>query len=156
MKKTKLNIIPLIVLIALAILVDCFIKSTGNKDLPSILIIMATLQMLAFMKISIEENKQLKAFCLFMFSMLCLIYTFGEMYSKVGFYEANGNISHNLVGGIYLSIVTWTTLGYGDLSPTESTRMLAGLESMVGYLYLGIFVAFTIKYLFMNEFPRAK
>ena len=154
MKKNKLNFIPFIILLALALLVDFFIRATGPKEIPSIFVIIITVQMLAFMKIEIKKNNQLKAFCIFVFSMLCMIAAFGEIYTKVGFYDANKNISHDLVGGIYLSIVTWTTLGYGDFSPTESTRILAGIESLVGYLYLGIFVAFIINHLSINSKAR--
>ncbi len=154
MNKNKSHLIPLIILVALALLVEFFLRATGDKEIPNPFFIIATLQMLIFMKIAIEENNQLRAFCIFVFSMLCMIASFAEIYRKVGFYDANNNISHDLVGGIYLSIVTWTTLGYGDFSPTESTRILAGIESLLGYLYLGIFVAFTINYLSLNSKAR--
>ena len=74
----------------------------------------------------------------------------------MGFYDATGAISYDLFGAIYLSVVTWTTLGYGDFSPTESVRLFAAFESLVGYIYLGIFVAFTINWLFLGHLVRNK
>jgi hypothetical protein len=41
---------------------------------------------------------------------------------------------------IYFSIVTWTTLGYGDFSPPEGLRLVAAFEAIVGYLYMAILV----------------
>lgn len=43
---------------------------------------------------------------------------------------------------LYFSVVTLTTLGYGDIVPLSSVaRMLAGLESATGVLYIAITVA---------------
>ena len=39
---------------------------------------------------------------------------------------------------LYYSIVTFTTLGYGDLQPRGVLRFMACLETFVGYLVLGI------------------
>ena len=43
---------------------------------------------------------------------------------------------------IYYSLVTLTTLGYGDIIPTSSpARMIAVGESFVGQIYLVVLVA---------------
>ena len=39
---------------------------------------------------------------------------------------------------LYYSIVTFTTLGYGDMQPRGILRFMACLETFVGYLVLGI------------------
>ena len=39
---------------------------------------------------------------------------------------------------LYYSIVTFTTLGYGDMQPRGVLRFMACLETFVGYLVLGI------------------
>lgn len=41
---------------------------------------------------------------------------------------------------IYFSIVTFSTLGYGDFRPCPDARLLAALEAMVGNLHLGLIV----------------
>ncbi len=46
---------------------------------------------------------------------------------------------------IYFSLVTITTLGYGDLLPVTSfARMLASLEAVVGQFYLTVLVAWLV------------
>lgn len=46
---------------------------------------------------------------------------------------------------IYFSLVTITTLGYGDLLPvTPFARMLASLEAVVGQFYLTVLVAWLV------------
>lgn len=49
-------------------------------------------------------------------------------------------IYSDLATAVYFSIVTFTTLGFGDLQPLPNTRMLAALEASFGYLYLGLLV----------------
>lgn len=41
---------------------------------------------------------------------------------------------------LYFSIVTWTTLGYGDLQPTMEMRLFAAAQATMGYLFLGTLV----------------
>lgn len=41
---------------------------------------------------------------------------------------------------IYFSLVTWTTLGYGDYQPSTGYQLLAGIEAIFGYVYLGLIV----------------
>jgi hypothetical protein len=38
------------------------------------------------------------------------------------------------------SIVTWTTLGYGDVRPSANARMLAASEAVLGYMFLGVYI----------------
>ncbi len=43
---------------------------------------------------------------------------------------------------LYYSLVTMTTLGYGDIVPTSpSARMLAAVQAVIGQLYLAVLVA---------------
>ena len=42
---------------------------------------------------------------------------------------------------IYFSIVTFTTLGYGDFQPDQRLRLLSAMQALVGYAYLGFLVA---------------
>jgi hypothetical protein len=58
---------------------------------------------------------------------------------ETGFSSSGGVSRHSL---LYLSLITLTTLGYGDIVPvTPPARMLAALEAMTGVLYIAITVA---------------
>ena len=41
---------------------------------------------------------------------------------------------------LYFSIVTFTTLGYGDFTPDPSYRLIAALQGIYGYIFLGTLV----------------
>jgi len=46
---------------------------------------------------------------------------------------------------LYMSIVTFTTLGYGDTHPLGNTRYIAALEALLGLLSYSSFVATFLK-----------
>lgn len=49
--------------------------------------------------------------------------------------------AHSFIECIYFSIVTITTLGYGDILPANDTgRIIAGIESVLGITLIGLFL----------------
>lgn len=51
----------------------------------------------------------------------------------------------------YFSVVTWTTLGYGDFYPTKASRKWVVAEVFLGYVYMALFVV-----LLVRLFPRSE
>ena len=47
---------------------------------------------------------------------------------------------------LYFSVMTWTTVGYGDFKPAPSTRGLAACEAIAGYLVMTLIIALFVKY----------
>ena len=76
-----------------------------------------------------------------MFSIIALIIWCGNLYTKYGIVDTSGNVIYDFWTCLYFSVVTFTTLGYGDFHPTESVRMLAAFEALIGYLSLGLLIA---------------
>ncbi len=46
---------------------------------------------------------------------------------------------------LYFSIVTWTTLGYGDFSPPPDIRLVAALEAILGFTAFGLLIGIAIR-----------
>jgi hypothetical protein len=69
-----------------------------------------------------------------------VIYAYAKLYEQRGLY-LNGEIVHSFSDSLYFSIVTWTTLGYGDFQATESIRLWAASEAMFGYIFMAILIA---------------
>ncbi|MBS7664243.1 pentapeptide repeat-containing protein [Pseudomonas lalucatii] len=51
----------------------------------------------------------------------------------------------DLLGCLYFSVVTFTTLGYGDISPHGLARPLAAFEAFVGSFTMALFVVVFVK-----------
>ena len=44
--------------------------------------------------------------------------------------------------GLYFSLITLNTVGYGDISPVSRVaRMLAAMEAMTGLLYVAVLIS---------------
>ena len=56
---------------------------------------------------------------------------------------------------MYFSVVTFTTLGYGDITlPEEEWRMLSGIEALNGILLVGWTTAFLLSLIHISEPTR--
>lgn len=62
----------------------------------------------------------------------------------------NGTATFSLRTCLYFSAETFTSLGFGDLTPAGPVRLLAGVEALNGLLLIGWSASFT--YLAMQRF----
>lgn len=61
-----------------------------------------------------------------------------------GIYLYNG-VFEQLESALYFSIVTFTTLGYGDVIASDSWRILASLTAVNGLIIVGLNTAFLVE-----------
>ena len=72
-------------------------------------------------------------------------YSLTDLFDPQAFSGINHAAGSSRVDLVYFSVVTITTLGYGDISPLSPfARMLAAVESLVGQLYLAVLVAWLV------------
>ena len=76
----------------------------------------------------------------YIITMLFLLNEFAFIYVKNGIIN-NEVVSNNKAEALYFSVVTWTTLGYGDFHPSLESRNWAAFEAVIGYVFMGILVA---------------
>jgi len=67
-----------------------------------------------------------------------LLYAYS--YSVYGLWD-NDKPAEGKIAFLYFSIITWTTVGYGDIRPTNASRMIAASEAMLGYISMGLYIA---------------
>ena len=97
-------------------------------------------QMKKYMDLDKHQKYFLANISFFTINMLVTIFMFGAVYGKYGILDSSNNPVYGFSTGIYFSIVTWTTLGYGDFHPSEKLRYVASFEALMGYMYLGVLV----------------
>ena len=81
-----------------------------------------------------------------MITISSTIFAYASVYSTYGITQEDfdhitvGNDLYSYSEAIYFSIVTWTTLGYGDLAPAKQLRLLASVQALLGYISMGVLV----------------
>lgn len=68
-----------------------------------------------------------------------LIALFARAYIITGVIDSS-KITHAPEICLYFSIITWTTVGYGDVVPTSAARMWAAAEALISYFTISVFV----------------
>jgi uncharacterized protein YhhL (DUF1145 family) len=94
------------------------------------------------------------------FSVLALhvleIWVFGVTIWLLMHYPQTGHVTGadplQLLDGVYLAAITYTTVGYGDVAPIGPIRFIAGTMSLTGFVMITWSASFT--YLEMERFWR--
>jgi len=108
-----------------------------------IIVVILAIQMsvMAIFPFLAKEIGKLKLLVAFLLQAVVLIFLFAGIYRGYGLIGNNGNIINEPLTALYFSIVTWTTLGYGDYQPREEIQLIAAFQSILGYLFLGMIVS---------------
>lgn len=71
-------------------------------------------------------------------TLFCLL-----IYSILFYFSGICKLDHNAINSLYLSIVTFTTLGYGDITPIDNSyyKIIVGSEALIGAFCMGLLVA---------------
>lgn len=86
-----------------------------------------------------------KLFKSMLFFISISIISFSIIYYKVGLLH-NGNIVYSYYNSLYFSFSMWTALGYGEILPSESLRMITSLEALIGLTMFPIISTFIWMY----------
>ena len=81
---------------------------------------------------------------LYFFAAACVlgIWMFAAIYANLGIINTHPSATQlEFRDFLYFSVVTWTTLGYGDLQPSVASRPFAAVEALLGYIFMALFVA---------------
>jgi len=84
---------------------------------------------------------------IFSFAFLYFFFGITDGSTSIGFSLAYSRLENlnNLFNSLYFSVVTFTTLGYGDLAPAGWTRVFAAVEAFIGSFTLALFVVVFVK-----------
>lgn len=75
---------------------------------------------------------------------------FAMLQGRFGLGQISGNFDGSALDMFYFSITNFTTLGIGDIYPTEALRVLAGTEALNGLVLITWSASFT--YLMMQRY----
>lgn len=76
--------------------------------------------------------------------MFGLVLTFARTYLDFGF-QCGPKAQPGANSVFYLSAITWTNLGYSDCEPGANARFFAGVEAVLGFVFLSIFIGYFVE-----------
>ncbi|EID7698981.1 potassium channel family protein [Vibrio parahaemolyticus] len=77
---------------------------------------------------------------------LIVILTSATFYSLFGVYPSGENVPiHNFFTSLYFSLVTFTTLGYGDILPQGCMRVVATIQALLGLILTSLFMVTLVR-----------
>jgi len=91
----------------------------------------------------LRSNERFVAFSVFyeLASMAAVVVcSYAVFYKRFGLLEGEKPVT-DAADFLYFSIVTWTTLGYGDIRPASASKLLAASEALFGYVFMGLYLA---------------
>ncbi len=115
-----------------------------------LLVIVITLLRFVFRAKKVTGNTVAAALCAY----LCICIAYASLYTLLYIIDADSFAFSNTLAAmdssaesfsvvaLYYSLVTMTTLGYGDIAPTTPvTQMAAAIQALIGQLYLAVLIA---------------
>ena len=84
--------------------------------------------------------KTFAGFCVLGFFIFDMIIAYANIYRSFGLVDGSVAVT-SLRDFIYFSIITWTTVGYGDIRPSPDSRIFAASEALLGYLTMGLYLS---------------
>ena len=158
----KYSVLLTSILALVLFLYSCCIPWKLTKDLwtlPFFFIVQGTI--LLILSLQVPARRRIVSLVI---SMCAVVASYAFVYQDVGFDSSNpsdrSSLESHLSSGetkikgthsglesgisyldsMYFSLVTFTTLGYGDMHPKPDYRLLSATQALLGYIYLGLIV----------------
>lgn len=94
------------------------------------------------------SKKKRGPFLIYVTLMVLSLISYGAIYVDLGIVGPDSKAVRHY-DYYYFSIITWTTLGYGDFRPSPEARMYAASQALLGYFYMGLLLG-KLMHLFSN------
>ena len=130
-----------------AIIMICIAPILSYMGFYVVTITMLVIATFLFLSCLLKQSKEIgmyKGIIFYVVVMGVFIWCFSNIYSEYGITNNKGIAVYDAPSVIYFSVVTWTTLGYGDFRPTDCARLWASIEALIGYVFTGILVGLII------------
>lgn len=88
-------------------------------------------------------------FILYILEIFTILISFGFLHGESGMLDSNGDLVTGFANGLYFSITTFTTLGYGDLKPLPEMRFATSIQALFGMVAVAI--GASVLWLWCNE-----
>jgi hypothetical protein len=117
--------------------------TTSARDCEWTLTAMCGVAAVGFIGYFLHEFGQKKSLLFLIVQNALMILVFSGIYLGHGLEGIKSGETFVHKTALYFSIITWTTVGYGDLTPLADIRLIAAAEALLGNISLGLAVSLT-------------
>jgi hypothetical protein len=122
---------------------SCFVFNSPGWAIgwTGIVLAVTLVQFLIFLvAMATSRDRSVPAVVTYVFvNLFAIIVMFANLYVWLGLKGIEGP-TPTFMEAIYFSVVTWTTLGYGDLTPEPAARLVAATEAIMGYVVMALLI----------------
>ena len=121
------------------LLLSAFLMTLGWQELSVIVLFISALYYAYWVLNHRLASHKMEAFIYYFSLLVMMLITFTTIYQLEGI-VCSGAVVHGFYESFYFSVVTWTTLGFGDCLPTSEIRHIAALQALMGYFMMAVFM----------------
>ena len=96
---------------------------------------------------TLRQKPSFVGILLYLISSFLMVLMFARLFMESGIEGQDGYLYTDFGSCFYFSIITWTSLGYGDVRPTLESRSWVMLEVTFGYIHMGVLVGLILDFL---------
>ena len=107
-----------------------------------------------YRKKTIEEwlhNHHIKihlyVFCIFICTVVLLLFGFANIYSSLGVVNSFGDTSKSIIDAIYFSFTTFTTIAYGDFHATGLVKLIVVFQALICFILISTLCSLVLVFL---------
>jgi len=93
----------------------------------------------------------------FSFFLVAIVFFYSFAYFNFGIKSSESYITdlERYLDCLYFSCITFTTVGYGDISPIGASKIFSVCQAFSGYLYMALLIV-KLQFLFENKYVKQR
>lgn len=104
--------------------------------------------------LNLSRSYFLIGFVMLITLVISAIFSFAFHYMHGGLICSSGLLNYDFKDSLYFSFTTFTTLGYGDITPTKHLQLATSIQALSGLMFVAVLASFIWLWCQENMIPK--